>query len=146
VERVRRATADDLDECAALLSRARDELAGKRGAEQLLSVARADVAEWWDAGPDRVLLVGEFEDATVGFAAGRVGERRVGTVDCCYVVPEARRVGVGGALMAHLMQWFGDAGCSEVDAVALPGDRETKQLYESAGFTARLLILHRRLR
>ena len=146
MERVRRATADDLDECAALLARAQDELVGKRGAEQLLGVGRADVAEWWDAGPDRLLLVGEFEDATVGLAAGRVGERGVGTVDCCYVVPEARRVGVGGALLTDLLTWFGDAGCSEVDAAALPGDRQTKQLYESAGFTARLLILHRRLR
>lgn len=145
MERVRRATADDLDECAALLARARDELVGKRGAEQLLSVPRADVTRWWDAGPDRILLVGEFEEAIVGFAAGRVGERGVGTVDCCYVRPEARRVGVGGALMAGLMEWFADAGCSEVDAAALPGDREAKQLYESAGFTARLLILHRPL-
>lgn len=146
MERVRRATADDLDECAALLARARDELAGKRGAAQLLAAGEADVTTWWDAGPDRTLWVGEFGGATVGLAAGRVGPGGVGRVDCCYVRPEARRVGVGGALMEALVGWFRDAGCSEVDGAALPGDRETKQLYESAGFTARLLILHRPLR
>ena len=143
---MRRATADDLDECAALLARARDELAGKRGAAQLLAAGRGGVAAWWDAGPDRTLLVGEFEGATVGLAAGRVGERGVGAVDCCYVRPEARRVGVGGAMLEALVAWFREAGCTEIDAAALPGDRDTKQLYEAAGFTARLLILHRPLR
>ena len=32
-----------------------------------------------------------------------------------------------------------------VDATALPGDRLTKNFFESNGFTARLLIMHRRL-
>jgi GNAT superfamily N-acetyltransferase len=146
VEQVRRATADDLDECAALLARASDELAGKRGGAQLLAGRSTDVASWWDAGPGRALLVGEFEGVPVGLAAGRVDERGVGTVDWCYVRPEARRVGVGGALLGALLEWFREVGCSQVDAEALPGDRETKQLYESAGFTARLLILHRPLR
>lgn len=143
---MRPATADDLHECAALLARARDELADRRGGALLLSAGRADVAEWLDGGPGRTLLVGEYEGATVGLAAGRVGERRLGTVDCCYVRPEARRVGVGGALVDALMAWFREAGCSGVDALALPGDRDTKQLYESAGFTARLLVLHHPLR
>lgn len=146
MERVRPATADDLDECAALLAQARDELVGRRGGAQLLSAQRLEVDEWWPVGPDRVLLVGEFEGATVGVAGGRLGERGQGSVDCCYVRAEARRVGVGGALVAALLAWFRQAGCSGVDAPALPGDRETKQLYEAAGFTARLLVLHRPLR
>ena len=32
-----------------------------------------------------------------------------------------------------------------MDALALPGDRTTKQRLEAAGFTARLLTLSRRL-
>jgi GNAT superfamily N-acetyltransferase len=146
VERVRPATADDLDECAALLAQARSELAGRRGGALVLSAERLDVGEWWPAGPDRALLVGDFEGATVGVAAGRLGERGLGSVDCCYVRPEARRVGVGGALVEALLAWFRQAGCSGVDAPALPGDRETKQLFEAAGFTARLLVLHHPLR
>lgn len=145
MERVRPATAEDLHECAALLARARDELAARRGGALLLPDVVGDVAEWWDAGPDRTLLVGEFEGATVGLAAGRLGERGLGKVDCCYVRPEARQVGVGAALVEALTAWFRDAGCTGVDALALPGDRDTKQLFESAGFTARLLVLHRRL-
>jgi GNAT superfamily N-acetyltransferase len=146
VERVRPATDGDLAECAALLDRAREEVAGQRGAAALLGSGSASVEACWAEGPSRRLLVGEFEGATVGLATGHLGDRGRGMVDCCYVVPEARRVGVGGALVEALTAWFADAGCSGVDALALPGDRDTKQLYETAGFRARLLVLHRPLR
>ena len=43
------------------------------------------------------------------------------------------------------MDWCTAWGCTEVDALALPGDRTTKQRLEAAGFTARLLTLSRRL-
>ena len=36
-------------------------------------------------------------------------------------------------------------GCSDIDALALPGDRSSKQRLEAAGFVARLLTLNRRL-
>ena len=41
--------------------------------------------------------------------------------------------------------WCTEQGCDAVDALALPGDRTTKQRLEAAGFTARLLTLSRRL-
>jgi hypothetical protein len=43
--------------------------------------------------------------------------------------------------------WRGasEKGCRDVDALALPGDRLTKQRLEAAGFTARLLVLNRLL-
>ncbi len=36
------------------------------------------------------------------------------------------------------------AGCLGVDAVALPGDRNTKNFFESFGLKARLLVVHHR--
>ena len=72
------------------------------------------------------------------------GERR-GRVECCYVETAARGVGVGASLMDAAVAWCAAAGCEEVDALALPGDRLTKQRLEAAGFTARLLTLSRRL-
>lgn len=94
------------------------------------------------------LFVGEFEGAVVGVLAvgahDHDGEGR-GRVECCYVEEDARGVGVGTALMEAAVEWCAAAGCTEVDALALPGDRATKQCLEAAGFTARLLTLSRRL-
>ena len=66
-------------------------------------------------------------------------------IDCCYVEQDARGVGVGTALMGAAVAWCEAAGYAEIDALALPGDRATKQRLEAAGFTARLLTLSRRL-
>jgi GNAT superfamily N-acetyltransferase len=108
--------------------------------------AAALVAAWTAGSPDRVLFVGKFHGATVGLAAGSIDAALGrGRVECCYVEPEAREVGVGTELMGAMVGWFGAAGCTDVDAPALPGDRSSKQLFEAAGFKARLLILHRRL-
>ena len=54
-------------------------------------------------------------------------------------------MGVGTALMGAAVAWCEAAGYAEIDALALPGDRATKQRLEAAGFTARLLTLSRRL-
>ncbi len=47
--------------------------------------------------------------------------------------------------MEAAVEWCAARGAGEVDALALPGDRTTKQRLEAAGFTARLLTLSRRL-
>ena len=52
---------------------------------------------------------------------------------------------VATALMEAAVEWCAAWGCTEMDALALPGDRTTKQRLEAAGFTARLLTLSRRL-
>jgi GNAT superfamily N-acetyltransferase len=155
VERVRRAGPQDSDRCRDLLATARAESAAARGGD-LLVPPDADPSSWLDQ-PDRVLFVGLFDEVVVGLAAGRVvvdlavdraagqAADRIGHVDCCYVETGARGVGVGESLIGGLLGWFGEQGCTGVDALALPGDRSTKQLLENAGFKARLLVLHRRL-
>jgi len=104
--------------------------------------------ERWTAEPDTEILVGTFNDVVVGVGAGRVvalGARTIGRIDFFYVEPDARSVGVGQAIVDGLVEWFVTQGCTDVDAVALPGDRSSKQLLESSGFKARLLVLHRSL-
>jgi GNAT superfamily N-acetyltransferase len=119
-------------------------LVGDRTVEQLLD-------RWTTAGStETVLYVGEFHQAVVGLGAAtamvRAGSAdRSGRIECCYVEEAARGVGVGTALMASLTTWCGEQGCLDIDALALPGDRLTKQRLEAAGFTARLLVLSRRL-
>jgi len=161
MEAVRPATAGDLARCDELAAIARVEGAGRRGGDLLVDLGTwlgappgtpgggAALGAWVAGAPDRTVLVGLFEGAVVGAAAGEVlrtagsADRRLGRVVWCYVEPDARQVGTGSALVEHLLEWFAAQGCTDVDAPALPGDRATKQLYEHAGFKARLLVLHR---
>ncbi len=92
-------------------------------------------------------MVGEYEGRG---RPGRLGAVTAtgptsGLIECCYVETGARGVGVGTALMEAAVAWCSERGCDTVDALALPGDRTTKQRLEAAGFTARLLTLSRRL-
>lgn len=154
MESVRPATPADLSRCADLLTGARQEVGHRRGGEVLLATGAdatqprptledpaRSLARWLDD-DDAVVLVGLFEQVVVGVAAG-TSRSATGLIECCYVEPGARRVGVGSALVTELADWFARRGCTGVDALALPGDRETKQLLEAAGFSARLLVLHR---
>lgn len=158
MESVRPAGPGDVARCTELLVAAAVEADARRGGT-LLVTRGADVAverpadlstlvARWVAGGDHRLVVGSIDEVPVGVAAGTLtgsARDRLGLVECCYVEPGARQVGLGTALMADLVAWFADRGCRGVDAWALPGDRATKQLLEAAGLSARLLVLHRRL-
>ena len=93
--------------------------------------------------------VGGLDDAPVGFAVARLvvlaDGTSLATVDALYVLPEARGVGLGEALMDEVLAWAVAGGAAAVDAVALPGDRVTKNFFERYGMTARALQVHRRL-
>lgn len=166
MESVRTAAPGDLARCVELVAAAQTEAGTVRGGELLAVLGavptaahgtpgtegRSDpealVDAWASGDPSRILLVGVYEGVIVGVGTGHLVEgqtRHVGRIDCCYVEPGARQVGVGGALINGLLDWFTERGCSDVDSVALPGDRATKQLLETAGFRARLLVLHRSL-
>lgn len=154
MELARPATEADRAACTALVRDALDGAATMRGGPALIGEATAEglLARWSRPGEAR-LLVGEYEGAVVGvlgITATPVGEGGDGAapralVECCYVERGGRGVGVGSALMEAAVQWSVARGCAEVDALALPGDRSTKQRLEAAGFTARLLTLSRRL-
>jgi GNAT superfamily N-acetyltransferase len=152
LERARLAETDDQAACARLLDEGRDGARTMRGGPALLGPETTQtLLERWN-GPRTGLFVGEYEGAVVGLlavslsepAAAAAGSVR-GLIECCYVEPDARGVGVGSSLMEAAVAWGQDQGCTDLDALALPGDRQTKQRFEAAGFTARLLTLSRRL-
>ena len=58
-------------------------------------------------------------------------------VDQVYVTPEARQLGFGDALLELATETARQSGAAYLEGHALPGDRETKNLYERAGITAR---------
>lgn len=151
----------DLPQCASLLRRAFDTATGFRGGASALAALASGqglpegtapdagtLLESWAHDVAHHVLVGTVDGEIVGVAAGHCAPGAMsplGVVDVVFVEPDARGVGVGTALAKALLEWFGATGCRGVDAPALPGDRESKQLFESFGLSARLLILHRRL-
>jgi GNAT superfamily N-acetyltransferase len=152
VEGARPADAGDLARLEVLARQARDEMILTRGGSVFLASAgangRPDLVEAL-ADRQRGVWSGTFDGVVVGYAAVHDQEladgSRIGVIDDLFVEPEARGVGVGEALMEQILDWCGSRGCSGVDASALPGDRATKNFFEASGFTARLLIMHRRL-
>jgi GNAT superfamily N-acetyltransferase len=95
--------------------------------------------------PAARVLVGSLDGVALGYAVARLerlGEgATLGVIDDIYVVEGARGVGLGEAMMVDLVAWCTDAGCFGMDAMALPGDRSTKNFFERAGFTARKLVM-----
>ena len=93
--------------------------------------------------------VGTIDDVVVGFTACHVEDlrdgRRLGVIDEIFVEEEARSVGVAEAMVLAAVEWFSSEGCAGIDAHALPGARATKNFFEENGFTARLLVMHKRL-
>lgn len=152
---VRTAGYGDAPRVASLLDGLVAEVGAQRGGAELvadhLDLVRSAVVDDLLAAEvttERRVVVGTVEGAVVGVAAARHrpadGGRR-GVVECCYVEPAARRVGIGEALLADVVDWLGRSKCDGVDGLALPGRRDAKSLFEATGFKARLLVMHRSL-
>lgn len=152
---VREALDSDLDELVRLDGLARAHLRPLRGGSMyLLHTARPDPAgpSLLDdlSDPDRLVLMGCLGDVALGYAVATVHQLAdrsvVADVSELFVEPEARGVGLGNQMMARLVTWATDRGCVGIDARALPGDRETKNFFESFGLVARAITVHRDLR
>ena len=97
---------------------------------------------------DQVCVVGTIDDIVLAFSVAGLETTRhhatIGRIELLYVDPEARTVGVGEEVIGLVVQWCRDNGCVGIDAYALPGERLTKNFFESNGFVARLLTMHHR--
>ena len=98
---------------------------------------------------DATAFVGTIDDAIIGYAHVSVDTlddgARLGVVHAIYVEAEGREVGLGEALLDTVIGWCAEHDCVGIDAHALPGNRQTKNFFETFGFTARLLVVHRKL-
>jgi GNAT superfamily N-acetyltransferase len=99
--------------------------------------------------PQRLVAVAEIDGTVVGFLeAGLLaieGGRCLCRVSAIYVDPGAREVGAGEALVNLVSDWAAAHGAVGIDVVALPGAREVKNFFESSGYVARLIVMHRAL-
>lgn len=152
---VRPATTADADDLRALEVEARAAVADARGGARWLEEHPTIGPNWSEAIVTRRVFVAVLRTPSTG-VEHRPTEMVVGYlvldvdgavahVDQVYVTPEARELGFGDALLAAATDAARAAGAEVLEGHALPGDRETKNLYERAGITARLITVSTRL-
>ena len=148
----RPATTEDLPRLGELCRLAHAELADLRGGWiWSRREARPDPIEASLAGAltaaDHCVVVGTVEGYVAGYAVVRLEALRdgslLGVLEDFYTEPPFRAVGVGEAMMDEVVTFCRERGCVGVDSFALPGDRETKNFFESFGLKARGLLVHR---
>ncbi len=135
---VRPASADDEPALEGLRDRVDADLSVHRGGADLVASVRsvpegdADLHLVAEVGG---LLVGEAQARLVTSPDGRLGCRleRIATD------PDVRGVGVGHQLLLGARAWATDHGARSIEAVALPGDRSTKNFLEAHGLVAHLI-------
>jgi GNAT superfamily N-acetyltransferase len=94
--------------------------------------------------PTTGLWSGTIDGVPVGYALVSADDD-IAVIEELNVDPRARAVGVGEAMLDLIALWAKEQGCTGIDSFALPGNRETKNFFETFGMTARLLVLHRDL-
>jgi GNAT superfamily N-acetyltransferase len=153
-EACRPATEDDLPRVAELAAAAVEELRTGRGGEVWFRHAARQEPFLPElvrqlADPDHELLVGTLDGTILGYGVARVDVLRdggrLGVVADLFTEPLGRELGIGEMMMQALVEWCASRGCFGVDSLALPGDRHTKNFFESFGLVARAIVVHRRL-
>jgi GNAT superfamily N-acetyltransferase len=157
MESVRLAVPEDADACSAMCQLALEELSRARGGNLFArretgliakALLRPGGLRRLLSDSRRLVVVGLVDEVAVGFAVARaesVGESLLGVIDALFVEPEARGVGIGTSILDSVTSWLAARGCRAVDAGALPGERATKSFFETSGFKARLITMHREL-
>ena len=144
---IRFADEGDLDAIRDLDAQARIEIEGHKGAQAWLA-EHPEVSVVFGS-PGSRILVAELGGAVVGFLVSidRHDPLRgsICSVERVYVDARTREVGCGDSLLAAAVANATDRGCDFLEGESLPGDRETKNLYERAVITARKIIVSKRL-
>jgi GNAT superfamily N-acetyltransferase len=144
-EVVRRAEFADAPQLGELEAAARHHLIDQRGGAALLAEQLA-IGDWAPAIEDHARWIGVAE--LDGFVVGYLElafTGHIAVVRQVYVQPEARELGFGDGLLDAARHEAQRHGCSALEGFALPGDRDTKNLYERAGITARKIIVSTKL-
>lgn len=100
--------------------------------------------------PDAIVVVGEIDGVPLGFLLAveeplldPMSDRRIGVVQLIFTADEARGVGVGAAMLDAAMTQLTERGIDLFDARVSPGHRMAKNFFESNGFKARSITMHR---
>lgn len=149
----REATPEDLSELCRLYRGLEAEM---RALESLWPLADG-LAEPVDVGlgaaiadADTDVIVGTIDGIPFGFLLGRTESmlpqadgRLIASIRLIFTHPEAREVGVGEAMMDRYLSVARAADIEFFDAHVAPGHRLAKNFFESHGFSARRIVMHR---
>lgn len=150
---VRDATGDDLEVLSEAHRLGQSAVVDARGGplDTLLKGRGEPIAESFAediAEQDTHVRIGTGDGSFLGYCVMKVQSLRDGTtlgvVTDLWVHPDARGIGVGHALMGDAADRAQTLGCIGIDARALPGDRATKNFFESFGLVARAIEVHKR--
>ena len=144
---VRVAATADHDELARLQQIARDAIRDVRGGA--LRLAECPVVDDWAAlvdAPDSVVFIATIDDIPVGYLVLQLSSARDrGVITHAFVEEGARELGFGDTMIEHAVAACREHGLHGIESIALPGDRETKNLFERAGITARKIVVYKAL-
>ena len=109
-----------------------------RGADRL----RAAVADAVHESPRGV--IGTVGNDYVGVVLWTIAHGEL-MIDVLYVAPNVRGLGLGETLVRRAIDAAREAGCRSVAGRALPGDRETKNVYERTGLVSQVITVGKTL-
>ena len=105
-----------------------------RDVERFLSGDRREPAEVLVAFDDKHRAIG-FVELSIHNIVDSCSTDRVGYLEGWYVVPEARRKGIGGALVAAAEGWARGQGCREFASDATLSNEACQRAHVALGFT-----------
>lgn len=95
-------------------------------------------------------VIGEIDGVAVGFLIAieepllqPLAHRHIGVIRFIFTDDDARGVGVGAVMLDLAMERLVDRGIDLFDARVSPGHRLAKNFFESNGFKARSITMHR---
>lgn len=102
------------------------------------------------ASPNSGVLVGEIDSVPLSFLLWRdaellpqAGGERVGVIELIFTSAPTRQVGLGEAVIDLFLEEAAARGIQLFDAIVPPGHRFAKNFFESNGFKARRIVMHR---
>ena len=153
-ESSRLASIDDLETLIFLRKEAISELRNKRGGEVLLNLdsfsedSSENFSYWFDSSDHRI-FTGLFGDAVVAYGVLEFSKtndnQKIASIKEIFVLKDARSVGVGESVIHSITNEAIEHNAIGIDSFALPGDRETKNFFETQGMVARLIHVYRPL-
>ncbi len=145
----------DLSVLTDLIDAAWSEQIDARGGSLLHSTAKrsgsgADRAEAALHSAHHTVWMGTIDSTPIGYGVVRLDRLSNGedlaVIEDLFVLEDARQIGVGEEMTSAITSWAIQHRCIGIDAVALPGNRHTKNFFEMLGLTARAIVVHKSLR
>ena len=142
----RRASESDCEVLEVLESEARANLDHFRGGIRLGDEFELVGKQWASVIADSSTntFVAGVDETVMGYLAAKLSQTKSGkiaTIEQVFVTKDARNIGIGDALVSATIAWARAESLVALDGFALPGDRETKNLFERSGLVARLITV-----